>query len=106
MAKVKKAYFCSSCGNEASKWLGRCPACGEWNTFVEEVLQRESASPSAVLARMPAGRPVPVGQIKEEHHRRIDGGESVDEVAADAAERAQRAFGLIEKGLNGYAVKA
>ena len=72
MAKVKKAYFCSSCGNEASKWLGRCPACGEWNTFVEEVLQRESASPSAVLARMPAGRPVPVGQIKEEHHRRID----------------------------------
>ncbi|MDR2894079.1 MAG: hypothetical protein LBU97_01290 [Alistipes sp.] len=31
MAKIKKAYFCSSCGNEQPKWMGRCPACGEWN---------------------------------------------------------------------------
>ena len=40
MAKVKKAYFCKSCGFEAPKWLGRCPSCGEWNTFAEEVLLR------------------------------------------------------------------
>lgn len=36
MAKIKSAFFCQSCGNEAPKWLGKCPACGEWNTFVEE----------------------------------------------------------------------
>ena len=41
----------------------------------------------------------------EEHHSRIDAGESPDAVAADAAERAGRAFGLVEKGLSGYAVK-
>ena len=36
MAKQKTAYFCQSCGYEASKWLGQCPACKEWNTLVEE----------------------------------------------------------------------
>lgn len=41
MAKVKSSYFCQSCGHQAPKWLGRCPACGEWNTFVEELVQKE-----------------------------------------------------------------
>ena len=37
MAKGKKSiFFCQNCGHEESKWLGQCPACGEWNTFVEE----------------------------------------------------------------------
>ena len=37
MAKGKKTvYFCQNCGYEAGKWLGQCPACKEWNTFVEE----------------------------------------------------------------------
>ena len=34
--KTKSVWFCSSCGNESPKWMGRCPACGEWNTMVEE----------------------------------------------------------------------
>ena len=39
MAKGKKTiFFCQNCGHEESKWLGQCPACGEWNTFVEEKL--------------------------------------------------------------------
>ncbi|GAA4469980.1 DNA repair protein RadA [Nibrella saemangeumensis] len=41
MAKIKTTYFCQSCGYHAPKWLGRCPSCGEWNTFVEEVIQKE-----------------------------------------------------------------
>lgn len=36
MAKSKSAWYCTSCGNESAKWLGKCPACGEWNTMVEE----------------------------------------------------------------------
>ena len=37
MAKAKKSiYFCQNCGHEESKWLGQCPMCREWNTFVEE----------------------------------------------------------------------
>ncbi|MCQ2146560.1 MAG: DNA repair protein RadA [Bacteroidales bacterium] len=36
--KKKTVWFCSSCGNESPKWMGRCPACGEWNTMVEEAV--------------------------------------------------------------------
>lgn len=39
MAKVKTTFFCQNCGQQSPKWLGRCPSCGEWNTFVEEVVQ-------------------------------------------------------------------
>lgn len=43
LAKIKTAYFCQSCGHEASKWLGKCPSCQQWNTFVEEVVEKNSA---------------------------------------------------------------
>jgi DNA repair protein RadA/Sms len=39
MAKSKSTFFCRNCGAESPKWIGRCPACGEWNTYVEEVVQ-------------------------------------------------------------------
>lgn len=38
MAKTKVAFFCSNCGYESAKWIGKCPACNSWNTFVEEVI--------------------------------------------------------------------
>jgi DNA repair protein RadA/Sms len=41
MAKIKTSYFCQHCGHQSPKWLGKCPACGEWNTFVEELVQKE-----------------------------------------------------------------
>ena len=40
MAKVKKSFFCQNCGYESVKWLGQCPSCGQWNTFVEEVVDK------------------------------------------------------------------
>jgi len=40
LAKTKSAYFCQSCGYESAKWLGKCPSCNQWNTFVEEVIQK------------------------------------------------------------------
>lgn len=45
MAKGKKVnvYFCQSCGYESSKWMGQCPGCREWNTFVEEVVEKKAA---------------------------------------------------------------
>lgn len=43
MAKVKKAFFCKNCGYESAQWLGKCNACGEWNTFVEEIVSKPSA---------------------------------------------------------------
>ena len=42
MAKVKTAYFCQVCGNESAKWTGKCPSCGQWNTMVEELIQKDN----------------------------------------------------------------
>src|SRR6056297_1181366 len=47
MAKSKSVYVCQNCGVESSKWVGKCPSCGEWNTFVEQVLTKSSHQKSA-----------------------------------------------------------
>ncbi len=39
--KIQSAFFCQSCGTQSPKWLGKCPQCNEWNTFVEEILTKE-----------------------------------------------------------------
>lgn len=44
MAKAKTIFFCSSCGASSPKWMGKCPQCGEWNTYQEEVIQKETAA--------------------------------------------------------------
>ena len=43
MSKVKKAFFCQNCGYESVKWVGQCPSCNQWNSFVEEIIQKETA---------------------------------------------------------------
>jgi DNA repair protein RadA/Sms len=46
MAKIKKAFFCQNCGAESPKWVGKCPSCNQWNTFIEEVIAKESSKDS------------------------------------------------------------
>ena len=72
MAKVKKAFFCKSCGFEAPQWYGKCPSCGEWNTFTEEVIARENGGGTAALADLPAARPQRILEIRQNERRRID----------------------------------
>ena len=72
MAKVKKAYFCRECGFEAPKWLGKCPSCGEWNTFTEEVIAKSSSASASVVANAPQSTPQRVSEIKPSTHRRLD----------------------------------
>ncbi|WP_299467603.1 DNA repair protein RadA [Mucilaginibacter sp.] len=73
MAKSKIAYFCQSCGYESAKWLGKCPSCQQWNTFVEEILEKSSASvpnwKASPASSQRANKPVEVADItfKEEH---------------------------------------
>ena len=43
MSKVKKAFFCQNCGYESVKWIGQCPSCNQWNSFVEEIIQKETS---------------------------------------------------------------
>ncbi len=40
--KTKTTFFCQNCGTQSPKWIGRCPSCGEWNTYVEEIVQKET----------------------------------------------------------------
>lgn len=42
MAKAKTLYYCQNCGSESAKWVGKCPSCGDWNTYVEEVIGKDS----------------------------------------------------------------
>lgn len=72
MAKVKKAYFCRECGFEAPKWLGRCPSCGEWNTFAEEIIAKSSSASVATVASAPSTPPQRVSEIKRSLHTRLD----------------------------------
>mgnify|MGYP006945593179 FL=1 len=45
MAKAKNtAFFCKECGYESAKWFGQCPACKEWNTFVEEPVSKPKSA--------------------------------------------------------------
>jgi DNA repair protein RadA/Sms len=44
MGKIKTAFFCRQCGHESAKWLGKCPACQEWNTFVEETFSKQQTN--------------------------------------------------------------
>ena len=71
MAKTKTVYFCSNCGNESPKWLGKCPNCGEWNTYVEEKVTVKSAKESLLPASNMDNAPVRLSEIKGEKEERI-----------------------------------
>lgn len=51
MAKVKTAFFCQNCGVQSPKWVGKCPSCGEWNTYVEEVIEKEPTHGAAAVKK-------------------------------------------------------
>ena len=81
MAKIKKAFFCKNCGYESPKWLGKCPACGEWNTFAEEIIAKESGSVAASLTRLPSSKPQRISEIRENTTERVStGNPEVDRV--------------------------
>ncbi|MEP3387063.1 MAG: DNA repair protein RadA, partial [Reichenbachiella sp.] len=44
MAKTKTAFFCQNCGAQSPKWVGKCPSCGEWNSYVEEVVTQTTSN--------------------------------------------------------------
>ena len=70
MAKTKTVYFCTQCGHESPKWLGRCPSCGEWNTFVEEKTVVSSGKRSS-RRQASSARPVKLSEIELRDEPRI-----------------------------------
>jgi DNA repair protein RadA/Sms len=74
MAKIKTVFFCQNCGAQSSKWIGHCPACGEWNTYVEEVVTRESSPGSSRLKSTLQSQPKLISEIDTDNSKRIDSG--------------------------------
>ena len=48
MAKTRSMYVCQNCGAESVRWIGRCPSCSEWNTYVEERISKDTSRPGLV----------------------------------------------------------
>ncbi|HJX70532.1 MAG TPA: DNA repair protein RadA [Bacteroidales bacterium] len=71
MAKSKSVFICSNCGNEAAKWIGKCPSCGEWNTYVEEVIYKSNRNLSFKTGYA-AASPVKITSVKSDALARID----------------------------------
>lgn len=71
MAKTKSVYFCSNCGNESPKWLGKCPNCGEWNTYVEEKVQASAGKGTLLSHTATDSVPVKLAEINQEKEERI-----------------------------------
>lgn len=82
MAKGKTAtvFYCQNCGYESSKWMGQCPSCREWNTFVEEVVAKGTSVKESVQKKESA-RPVSLKEVNTEEAARFTTGmEELDRV--------------------------
>ena len=76
MAKIKTVFYCKECGNESPKWIGHCPGCGAWNSYVEESVALGKDNKSAKNSILPEmkSKPVPVLEINAAKETRIDMG--------------------------------
>ena len=73
MAKTKTSFFCQNCGTQYAKWVGRCTACSEWNTIVEEIIQKEEKrnwKQSSTIKK--ASKPIKITEISLDEEDRIN----------------------------------
>ncbi len=73
MSKIKTTYFCQNCGAQSGKWIGKCPSCNEWNTYVEEVIQKEDKHISSGRSNSTqrATKPLKISEIEQSGEIRI-----------------------------------
>lgn len=72
MAKVKTKFVCSECGSESPKWMGKCPECGQWNTFVEEVEQKDFQAQQRIMGTL--SKPESLLDISDDIEERLSTG--------------------------------
>ena len=71
MSKTKSAFFCQNCGNEAPKWLGKCPSCQEWNTFIEEIIDKSPKQSLPFSSDIKSAKPLLIQEVIQEKEERI-----------------------------------
>ncbi len=78
MAKNKTVYVCSVCGADSPKWLGKCPACGEWNSYVEEIISTKPTNNKIdnFGDNSKKIKPTLINEIKTSEEVRMDMGDS------------------------------
>ena len=69
MAKVQSKYVCQNCAYESPRWVGKCPNCGEWNSFVEELTQKATARRITKDSKL---RGIPLSEVDIVEDRRIE----------------------------------
>lgn len=76
MAKTKTTYFCQNCGAESAKWIGKCPACNEWNSYVEEIVSKTQAKADPITDIMGSMgvKPLPISEVATNEIPRISTG--------------------------------
>lgn len=74
MAKTRTRFTCQKCGHETPRWIGRCPDCSEWNTFLEEVVPDRPAGAPAVGLGAPGSVPIPIASVPMEAWKRVPSG--------------------------------
>lgn len=72
MAKSNSVFVCENCGAQSPKWIGKCPTCGKWNTYVEEFTEEEPKKGAKITA--PRQKPTPLGEVKQENFARVKSG--------------------------------
>jgi len=73
MAKTKTVYVCQNCGAESPKWIGKCPSCGEWNSYVEEIVSKEPAQKITLAGlEITKQKPVLISEVETTEESRID----------------------------------
>ena len=81
MAKAKTIFLCNNCGYESAKWLGKCPACNEWNSFVEEKIQKPNEAVITVDGQKKSNKPTALNSVEgKESSRAPTGFEELDRV--------------------------
>jgi len=76
MSKTKSAFFCQHCGYESVKWVGQCPSCNQWNTFVEELIQKDNSKSSNswkdYSGEARKNKTISLQEIKSQEEKRIE----------------------------------
>ncbi|MEJ8555200.1 DNA repair protein RadA [Tepidibacter sp. Z1-5] len=70
MAKIKSKYVCQSCGYESVRWIGKCPECNDWNTFVEEIEDKKSKHDLFIIEKE-VQKPVPINKLEINEQERF-----------------------------------
>ena len=105
--KERPVYFCTECGNESPKWVGKCPACGAWNTLVEQAPERRVKGARLAAGGFHSVKPIAITDIDtNEEIRFTTGMRELDRVLGGGAVKGSRplgglvaALGAVKNGL-------